>query len=215
MHIHKPTQVAGFNQFFDDINGTDAWHYGGAIDQQFSRDIYSGVEFTKRDMNVPYLDFSDPETPANRKVDWEEYLGRAYAFWTPHEWLALRVEYQYERAKRAEELTNGVKDMYTHRVPLGISFFHPSGLSTSLKETYFHQNGNFETISGEGFRSGTSDFWVLDTAISYRLPKRYGFISIGATNLLDRKFNYFDTDVNNPIIQPSRTWFTRVTLALP
>ena len=79
----EPTQVAGFNQFFDDINGTDAWHYGGAIDQQFSKDIYSGVEFTKRDMNVPYLDFSDPETPANRKVDWEEYLGRAYAFWTP------------------------------------------------------------------------------------------------------------------------------------
>jgi hypothetical protein len=211
----EPTQVAGFNQFFDDINGTESWHYGGAIDQKFSKDIYGGVELSKRDMSVPFLDFSDPETPRNRNANWEEYLGRAYFFWTPHEWLALRMEYQYERAKRAEELTNGVKNMETHRVPFGISFFHPSGFSSTLKATYFHQNGEFEAISGEGFRSGTSDFWVLDTAISYRLPKRYGFITIGATNLLDRKFNYFDTDVNNPIIQPSRTLFTRVTLALP
>jgi tetratricopeptide (TPR) repeat protein len=32
----EPTQVAGFNQFFDDINGTDAWRYGLAIDYKFS-----------------------------------------------------------------------------------------------------------------------------------------------------------------------------------
>ena len=25
----EPTQVAGFNQFFDDVNATDAWRYGG------------------------------------------------------------------------------------------------------------------------------------------------------------------------------------------
>ena len=33
----EPTQVAGFNQFYDDFNGTEAWRYGGAIDQKFSQ----------------------------------------------------------------------------------------------------------------------------------------------------------------------------------
>ena len=33
----EPTQVAGFNQFFDDPNLTEAWRYGGAIDQKFTK----------------------------------------------------------------------------------------------------------------------------------------------------------------------------------
>ena len=32
----EPTQVAGFNQFFDDLNSTKSWRYGAAIDQKFS-----------------------------------------------------------------------------------------------------------------------------------------------------------------------------------
>ena len=28
----QPTQVAGFNQFFDDINGTRSWLYGAGLD---------------------------------------------------------------------------------------------------------------------------------------------------------------------------------------
>ena len=31
----EPTQVAGFNQFYDDPSGTSSWRYGAAIDQKF------------------------------------------------------------------------------------------------------------------------------------------------------------------------------------
>ena len=31
----EPTQVGGFNQFFDDFNLTEGWRYGGGIDQKF------------------------------------------------------------------------------------------------------------------------------------------------------------------------------------
>ena len=31
----EPTQVAGFNQFYDDQESTDAWVYGAAVDQKF------------------------------------------------------------------------------------------------------------------------------------------------------------------------------------
>ncbi len=211
----EPTQVAGFNQFFDDGNLTDAWRYGVAIDQKFTKSIFGGVEFSKRDLTVPFIDaFTDPANPVTREADWDEYLGRAYLFWTPHPWLALRAEYVFERFERDESFTAGVKELDTHRVPIGISFFHPSGFSAAVTATYWNQEGQFQFL-GPGFRSGQDDFWLVDAAISYRLPKRFGFITVGVTNLLDQKFKFFDVDPFNPTIQPDRTVFARITLAFP
>jgi hypothetical protein len=63
------------------------------------------------------------------------------------------------------------------------------------------------------YEDGNDDFWLLDAAISYRLPKRYGFITVGVANLTDEKFEYFDSDINNPHILPDRFFFGKVTLA--
>jgi tetratricopeptide (TPR) repeat protein len=193
----EPTQVAGFNQFFDNADATKSWRYGGAIDQKFSKDIFGGLEFSKRNLEIPAIDAS-VSPPIIEKFDGKEHLGRAYLFWTPHPWLALRTEYMFERFENDPAVGERGK-LNTHRVPLGINFFNPSGLSASVTTTYFHQDGQI----------------VRSTAINYRLPKRYGFITVGATNLFDKKFKFFDTDRNNPRIQPDRVAFLRLTLALP
>jgi tetratricopeptide (TPR) repeat protein len=209
----EPTQVAGFNQFFDDNNGTDARNYGAAIDQKFTKDFFGGIEFSKRDLKSPFVTTDIFGNPIGKIQDMHETLARKYLFWTPHQWLALSAEYIFERFK-SQGLTDQPKELNTHRVPLGISFFHPSGLSAALKATYFNQGGRFVLINND-VRSGSEDFWTLDAAISYRLPKRYGFITVGATNLLDKKFKFFDRDITNPTIQPDRVFFGRITLALP
>jgi tetratricopeptide (TPR) repeat protein len=208
----EPTQIAGFNQFFDDFNGTKAWRYGAAVDQKFSRDVFGGVEYSGRNLEVPAFD----QFGSAIEADWKEYLARGYLLWTPHPLVALRAEYQYERIKRDQELTDGVEEMDTHRLPLGINFFHSSGLSASLTMTYYNQDGTFERITGGGgvFQSGSDNFWLTDVALNYRLPKRYGFISAGVRNLFDEKFNYYDLDWKNPAIQPDRFFFGKITLAL-
>jgi tetratricopeptide (TPR) repeat protein len=213
----EPTQVAGFNQFFDDYDLTETWTYGGAIDQKFSSSLFGGVEYSKRELKVPYLDFEiDPEFPPTVKSDWNEYHGRAYLFFAPATWMSLRAEYMYERLKREEPFIEGAKVSDTHRVPLGINLFHPSGLSSSLTCTYFHQNGTFGGFFvDDPIQDGSDDFWIVDMAINYRLPKRYGFITIGVNNLFDRDFNYFDSDLNNASIQPERNLYVKVSLALP
>jgi tetratricopeptide (TPR) repeat protein len=211
----EPTQVAGFNQFFDDLNLTKAWRYGGAIDQKFTKNTFGGVELSKRELKVPFLDFSDAANPVFRKEDWDEYLARAYLFWTPHAWLALRAEYQFEKLKRGKAFPEGVLDLDSHRVPVGFNFFHPSGLSASLTVTYYNQDGTFTGVLGNNVRPGSDNFWLVDAAINYRLPKRYGFITVGVTNLFDKEFKFFDVDLNNARIQPTRMFFSRVTLALP
>jgi len=215
----EPTQVAGFNQFFDDQNATKAWRYGAAVDQKFSKTVFGGVEYTFRDMEVPFVGSTSAGAPKAEEVDWKEKLLRVYLFWAPHRWLALTSGYEWERLVRDDLFADGAKRVETHRLPLGINFFHPSGLSASAKATYFDQRGSFERIAGTTFHSGNDHFWVVDAAINYRLPKRYGFITVGATNLFDQKFKYFDTDrgtVNlNPRVMPDRVIYGRITLALP
>jgi tetratricopeptide (TPR) repeat protein len=206
----EPTQVAGFNQFFDDFDGTEVWNYGVAWDQKLPKNIYLGWEGTYRDIETPFIDFAGNA----RESNWDEYSSRTYLFFTPHDWLALRAEYQYEYIKRQRSLTDGLVHMSTHRVPLGANFFHPSGLSASAQATYYYQDGRFERIDGS-FKNGNDDFWLVDAAISYRLPKRYGFLSVGVSNLFDEKFEYYDLDWRNASIQPDRFYFAKITLALP
>jgi hypothetical protein len=65
------------------------------------------------------------------------------------------------------------------------------------------------------FEDGDDDFWLFDLAVNYRLPKRYGIVSVGARNLFDEDFEHFDTDRDNARIQPERTFFGQITLELP
>ena len=210
----EPTQVAGFNQFFDDITGSYAWRYGIAIDRKFSTYVYGGVEYSKREMEVPYQ-FTPPPSPEIREADWEECLGRTYLYWTPLPWLTAGGEYQYERNERGEfggpEL---VTNLRTHSFVPSINLFHPSGFTSRLKLTFTDQEGTFgNPVIGIPDVPGDDEFWVLDASIGYRLPKRRGLISIEARNLFNETFNFQDMDRANPRLYPERLIFGRITLA--
>ena len=129
--------------------------------------------------------------------------------------MALRAEYGYEKFDRDEEFSAGIEEVETHSVPLAVNFFHPSGFSAGFKGTYYDQDGKFVRKDSLEFENDEDSFWVVDAALNYRLPKRYGFLTVGATNLFDEKFDYADTDVDNPRIMPERTIFGKLTLAFP
>lgn len=216
----EPTQVAGFNQFFDDPTGTDAWRYGIAVDQKFSQTLYGGVEYSRRKLDVPFLSedvFSDPPTITVDSADWKERLARAYLYWAPHPWLATSAEFLYERFAREDELPGPelFTRIRTFRFPLGINFFHPSGFTARLKATFIDQEGEFvEFVDDEEVNvSGEDRFWLFDAAVGYRLPRRWGFVSVEAKNLFDKRFRFQDTDPANPLIIPERLILARITLS--
>ena len=151
-----------------------------------------------------------------KDAPWDEQVFRAYLFWTPHEWLSLTAEYMYEDFHRDDNFADGAKEFKTHYVPLGVNFFHPLGISASVKGTYVDQDGKFERQGSIGtFENGDDNFWLVDAAITYRFPKRYGFLTAGVKNLFDEDFEYFDSDRVNPRIQPDRSFFAKITLAFP
>jgi tetratricopeptide (TPR) repeat protein len=213
----EPTEVAGLNQFYDDVDLTSSWRFGAGVDQKVASTLFAGAELSRRKLTVPYLDYAtDPNAPQSREAPWNEVLGRSYLFWLPHRWIALRAEYVFERADIAPELQMGVTQVDTHRVPLGVSFFHPSGLSLTARGTWVRQSGDFGGyVASSPLRPGRDEYWLLDAGLGYRLPLRYGLISAGVTNLLDRNFQFFDTDLRNSSLQPGRTVYGRITLAFP
>lgn len=209
----EPTQVAGFNQFFDDPEGTDATRYGAAIDQVFTADLSAGAEYSRRDLDVSVIN-------ADTDFDWEEQFARAYLYWTPHPRLSASVEYQYEKFDRDAGFTGEFRAtrLRTHKFPLGVNYFHPNGLIGKLTTTFVDQEGDFST-SGPGFignaatETESDSFWLVDASLGYRLPKRRGIVSIGVANLFDEQFNFVDTDPFNPRVYPERLVFGRFTLA--
>lgn len=208
----EPTQVAGFNQFYDDINQTEFWRYGVGLDQKFSDVLFGGIELSMRDMKVPGVAVSDVGELLTTELDWQEYASRVYLFSVLNDRVSLRGEYIFERFERDDI---GPEELDTHRFPLGIRYFDPSGLGGFVTATYLNQDGLFAPFLGIDPRSGKDQFWLLDAGVSYRLPNRYGFVSVGATNLTDEDFRFYEVDFNNATIQPTRSLIFRITLALP
>jgi tetratricopeptide (TPR) repeat protein len=245
----EPTTIAGFNQFFDDPEGTDAWRYGLGLDQKFNERLFGGLEYTRRDLTVPGLVFASagpllseppqseppsgppsgppesaapppppppPSEPTFAEGNLQERLGRAYLYWLPHKWWSFSLELSREQYEREDGFTGPekIKDLTTDGVMLGANFFHPSGFFANLIASYINQDGTFgigpplDELVDDG-----DSFWVVDLALGYRLPKRFGLISIGVRNLFDQDFRYQDTDFEHPRFVTDRFAFARAALS--
>jgi hypothetical protein len=190
----EPTQVAGFNQLFDDINGTRSTRYGGGLDWRFSKDIFLGGEITWRDLDEP-ITVSDETllrsvTVENRK----EELHSIFLFWTPAERWAVKAEFAYDlyRSQLGAATENGAVPVTveTFSAPLSASYFDPSGWFARLGGTFVHQNVDLEDTTVRS--QGTDSFFLVDADFGYRFSGRWGLASIGVKNLFDTKFHYQD-----------------------
>ena len=102
----------------------------------------------------------------------------------------------------------------THRLPIALTYFHPEGFFATAAPSFVRQEVTYETNDGEA----SDNFWVLDLSLGYRLPKRYGIVSLGAKNLTDERFHFEDTNLQtsepvNPLFQPRRFFYAQFTLA--
>jgi opacity protein-like surface antigen len=210
----EPTQIAGFNQFYDGNNGTTAWQYALGVDYNPIKPLFVGGEATWRKTSQPLIS-NDLLNHQNRNES--SYLGYIYLTFT--EWMSLKFEYRYERFSRDfisgnSDLTNP-QSVETQQVPLSLNFFHPCGLFATLAGTYVNQQ--VESVRSDvGLDSESESFWTFDTSLGFRFPKRIGAISFEARNLLDNKFNYQSVfDASGPQLSPfipERQLFVKLSL---
>lgn len=213
----EPTQVAGFNQFFDGNDGTTAWNYGFGIDYQPFKNLFVGGEVTWRDTTQPVLTTINMATPQDR----DEFAHLAYLYWTPFDWAAFSSEYRFEEFRR-DYTVNSIdptkpRSVASHQVPLSFNFYHSSGLfakftGTFIKQVVEHVN------SKSGLDKESDRFWLFDTALGFRLPKRIGSISLEVRNLFNNKnFRYNSVfDASGPQLSPfipEREFFFKLNIA--
>ncbi|OYW63210.1 MAG: hypothetical protein B7Y26_13710 [Hydrogenophilales bacterium 16-64-46] len=221
----EPTQVAGFNQLFDDVNGTKSQRYGVGMDWRAHSTIKSGIEFTRRDMDVPV--FGGTWVTEER----DEQLHRLYLDWILSDRLALHSELVYDRFHSesgfATESINGVPEKsVTWSLPMALTYFDPSGFFAGLGVTYVDQSVRRSATADffaslDGFQiSGDDDFVVVDASIGYRFPQRRGMLSLVVKNLFDTEFQYQDDSYREFRDEPStgpyfpeRTVMGRFTLS--
>ncbi|MEP6879448.1 MAG: TonB-dependent receptor, partial [Nitrosospira sp.] len=209
----EPTQIAGFNQLFDDLNGTRTQRMGIGLDTHAAKNIYGGFEVSARDLEVPLV--SDDLSLAYTQKQ-KEKLYRAYFYWLPHPHWAIRGEPQLEKFTRGALSAGPAPSLIeTFSTPVSVNYFNPNGIFSKFTATYVRQKLERGTISDN---TGDSDFLMLDTSIGYRLPKRRGLLSLEGRNLLDQDFSFRNINFQNaqPFynqrFSPGRMFFLRLTL---
>ncbi len=211
----EPTNVAGFNQFFDDSTASLVWNYGIGIDQKFSSKLFAGAQFLQRELDFPFIQLDETTgTTSSAEDSWREQIGSAYLYWAPVQWMSLGLEYFYEDFEHDEIEVGaifGISGVTNHRFVPQVSFFHPCGFSARVWANHVDQKRDFKDyIPEEAVES--DQFWQVDAALSYRLPRRYGIISLVAKNLFNEEFNYIDTDSANPKFLPEQRVFLNLTV---
>lgn len=88
----EPTHIGGFNQIFDDLNGTESTRYGVGLDHRFSDRLLAGVEGSWRDLSIPL----------DERVDGDESIYSPYFNWLPNQSTALTAQYNYEKLRPSE-----------------------------------------------------------------------------------------------------------------
>jgi outer membrane receptor protein involved in Fe transport len=208
----EPTQIAGFNQFFDDLNGTKARRYGLGLDARLTGQVYGGLEASWRELDTPTF-----EGDSVTRAKWDEELYRAYIYWTPHDQWAVSAELIWDGFKSADEEPNVdiPAEVKTASVPVTVRYFSPLGIFGQIGLTYVHQD--VARRASSTVAEGHDDFVLLDATVGYRLPQRRGIFSLEARNLLDSGFDYQDDNYRSneprtPGYLPERIILGRLTL---
>lgn len=209
----EPVQVAGFNQFFDDLAATTATRYGLALDHRISSDWSAGAEISQRDLDVPTV--LQGAINLTSSYFWREQLYRGYVYWTPTERISARVDYSYEDFFNSDYAPNSgaAPSTRTHTLPMALSYFDPTGWFATLKATYVNQQ-----VNTDGNRYQSEDFTLVDTTLGYRLPRRIGIIQFDIRNLFDQSFRYQSYGLRTQAFEqapfiPNRAVYGRVTLS--
>jgi len=221
----EPTQVAGFNQFFEDPAGTTAWNYGVGLDQTIGKNVFFGLAYQRRDLDVPEASCDQPDPfsgcafqPSTTIADKSATVDLAsfYFNWTMGRQLAASIEYEWSRNDFNTTNVNpfGLFQDYieTGRLRPQIRWFLPFGLFTGVTATQYDQTvEQFDDLSSDRRQTIDSKFWIYDATLGYRLPDRWGTLAVDVRNATNEKFAFYDRAIQDTIV-PARQFLLRLEI---
>lgn len=215
----EPTQVSGFNQFYEDVGGTQSFNYGVGFDQQFLSKIFFGGSWTIRHLDVPEAACPNPDpfsgcgfqagtelASRNSKGD----LASAYFNLLIGKYLAGSINWDLDQRRfdTTQISPVGLFQNYekTQRYRPQLRVFLPIGFFASVGGTYRTQRVDEydDFVTQQTSRVERPRFWTMDAEVGWRLPKRLGFVTLTGTNLTDREFDFYDQSLQEQVIPARR-----------
>ena len=206
----EPTQVAGFNQLFDDFSGTHAKRLGLGADLRLNERWFASIEASRR-----WLDTPESESGTN-STDFEtqrEALVVASLNWLATDNWTFGVEPSFDRFEFSSANGDEPREVTTLKSPFSARYFDPLGFFGIARAIPFWQS--VERPSGTSNQGDGGDI-LVDLAAGYRLPRQRGVLSIEVNNLFDTDFRYQDEnyrtreDFTSGLL-PERSIFARAT----
>jgi len=214
----EPTQVSGFNQFYEDVGGTESWNYGVGFDQQFISKIFFGGSWVIRHLDVPEATCTNPDpfggcgfqsgtelAIRNSKGD----LASAYFNVLIGKYVAGSITWDLDQ--RSFDTTQvsplGLFQSYvkTERYHPQVRVFLPIGFFAAVGGTYRTQRiDETDDLTVPVTHVEYPKFWTMDAEVGWRLPKRLGFVTLSGTNLTDREFAVYDQSLQEQVIPARR-----------
>ena len=208
----EPTEVSGFNQFFDEGNGSRARRDAMALEMKATPHVNLQLEASRRRLALPVLaDNALTDTETQREKALRLSLG-----WQITPRWTVAGEALAERFDRQSALLFGPSLIRTNTASVSVRYFQPNGVFARVSTTAVRQR--VDATNGELVESNTDCFALLNAAFGLRLPARMGTITLEGRNLLDRKFRYQDANFRTPAQQsppfiPARSVVLQITAA--
>ncbi|MEF7615182.1 FecR domain-containing protein [Aquincola sp. MAHUQ-54] len=185
----EPTQVAGFNQFFDDPSSTRAEVLAAATDLTMRPDLRLTLSVQRRKlMGAPGLQGGQWHPGESMS----ERLLHAQVFWTPAPRVAVRAGVEQDRfgriPVRAQMDTPTL--LRTTSVPLAARYFWPGGRFAELAVTSVRQTVERQPDARQA--TGRERFTLVDLTLGMQVPGRPVTVSLTAKNLLGERFRFQD-----------------------
>jgi tetratricopeptide (TPR) repeat protein len=210
----EPTAFGGFNQVFDDLDGTRSTRSGLRLEQRFDTTTNAGFELSRRRLDVPNIGCQDQPCFGA----WEEDSHQAFAATS---WLGrfgASVEWHYETLRLRDSIDLApVGDIpfriRTELVPIRFWASISKGITGTIEQIHVRQDAiRMVTDDADNLiaESGSSSFWLTNFRIKWRPEATAPYsIQLAAYNLMNRHFRFQNTDMNNlprtPLFYPDRT----------
>ncbi len=201
----EPTNIAGFNQFYDDNRGAEINQFGISLEHSFSKKIKTGIESNLRTIKVPIV------INNNAKIDkYDEQSLRSYLYFTLNNTSTITTEFHYESFDRSPLNNNNSPPLTlkTTRIPLGFNYSSASRYSFRILSSFIDQS-----YTDNNSILLRNNFWITHFSISYKFKQRMGKVTFGIKNIFNKKFNFYDLEFSGeprlPLFIPEQTIFAK------
>ncbi len=191
----EPTRFAGFNQLFDDFEGTRWRLHAAGIDHRFANGGGVGARATRRRLDVPGLGCV---AGGACLAEWDDRVHQAYLEWPFGPRLAASASWQFERLKfDGDRASLSTLPYYvrTELLPLGLWLKPARHWALRLEALRVRQRASLVDLFAGG-ESRSSNRWLANARIDFVGKARRIEASLAIHNLFDRALAFQNTDIN-------------------